>query len=106
MYTSTGYLTYTCLKSFTSRLMRMSNTLAAKGTHCVLPEVWRQRFIRRAVEYSSPYMVRSVLVRYSDTSQQISPRSRRVLRMTSLGWSCCFLLDQIGFNGFRWIFLD
>ena len=67
--------------------MRMSSTLAAKGTHCVLPEVWRQRFMRRAVEYSSPYMVRSARVRYSVTSQLIRPRSSRVLRMTSLGGS-------------------
>ena len=66
----------------------MSNTLAASGTHWVLPEVWRQRFIRRAVEYSRPYMVRSALGRYSDTSQQMRPRSSRVRRMTSL--SCCF----------------
>ena len=74
----------TCLKSLTRRLMRMSRTFVAKGTHCALPAWCRQRFIRRAVEYSSPYMLRSVLARYSHTSQEIRPRDRRLRLMTSL----------------------
>ena len=40
--------------------------------------------MRRAVEYSRPYMLRSGRARYSDTSQEIRPRDSRVRRMVSL----------------------
>ena len=65
-------------------MTRISKTLFAMGTHWDFPARWRQRFMRRAVEYSRPYILTSLLARNSVTSQVTRPRSSSVLRIPSL----------------------
>lgn len=53
-----GYVTLACLCFFEPsspiKLARISRTVFAFGMHFSFPDLWRQRFMKRAVEYSKP----------------------------------------------------